>query len=69
MKVVKKPARKLVPSDGMAAYTQWGSRYPWHVSSEPYPRDSKGDCTCKCTYCRARGRHKATRAAHLSGRR
>ncbi len=38
--------------------TQWGIKYPWHVSSEPYPVDDKGYCLCLCGYCIGYGKHK-----------
>ena len=51
----------------MSDYTRWGIKYRWHVSNEPYPRDKQGNCKCTCRYCKARGKHKATRKAHLKG--
>lgn len=53
---------------GMSAYTAWAIRYPWHVGGSmqgKYPKDSKGYCTCKCTYCKSR-KHKATLTGHGS---
>lgn len=54
--------------DAALSYTAWGIKYPWHVSDEPYPKDRKGNCTCKCVYCTKRPTHKATRAAHLKSK-
>ena len=52
---------------GMADYTRWGIKYPWHVSDDPYPKNKKGKCACKCAYCKKRGSHAATKKAHLKG--
>ena len=46
-------------------FTQWGIKYPWHTSNEPYPADANGDCTCQCIYCKAYGIHKATSESHI----
>lgn len=57
--------RRQSRADKASTYTEWGIRYPWHVSDTPYPKDKNGNCACKCVYCRRRGEHKATRKAHL----
>ncbi len=63
------PKARPTRADRAASYTAWGIRYPWHVSDTPYPKDRAGNCTCQCIYCRKRGKHLASRAAHLtSGR-
>lgn len=59
---------KSANADKALTYTQWYIKYPWHVSGSKegkYPHDRAGNCTCRCQYCVARGKHKATRAAHL----
>ena len=56
---------RVTKVDKALSYTQWGIKYPWHVSAIPYPKDKDGNCTCKCVYCRKRGKHKSTRVAHL----
>ena len=57
--------------DKALSYTEWAIKYPWHVSGPrefKYPKDKRGNCTCRCVYCRKRGVHKTTRAAHLKSK-
>ena len=63
--MVTKKRVRVTKADKALSYTGWWVKYPWHVGDTPYPKDKDGNCTCKCVYCRARGKHKATRAAHL----
>ena len=57
--IAKQPQKRseVRKADKKLNFTQWGIKYPWHISMKPYPVNEKGYCQCQCYYCLVHGQH------------